>query len=65
MSRTTNKDMTESWTFKCKDGTVHVRFNVAGYAGGSSESGSKKLRLEVTSVDAQSGTSPGPPRYGR
>jgi hypothetical protein len=65
VSRTTNKDMTESWTFKCKDGTVHVRFNVAGYAGGASESGSKKLRLKVTSVDAQSGTVPGPPRYGR
>jgi hypothetical protein len=64
-SRTTNKDLTETWTFKCKDGTVHVRFNVAGYAGGASESGSKKLRLEVTSVDAQSGTGPGPPRFGR
>ncbi len=57
-----SKNMTETWTFKCKDGVVRVRFNQIFNVAGASAS---KLRLEVTSVDAQSGTGTVPIRLGR
>jgi hypothetical protein len=60
-----SKDTTETWTFKCKDGVVRVRFTEIGYAGGAGVSGSKKLRLEITSVDAESGPGAGTGRFGR
>jgi hypothetical protein len=55
-----SKDTTETWTFKCKDGVVRVRFTQIFNVAGASAS---KLRLEITSVDSQSGT--GPVRLGR
>ena len=45
---------TEEWTFKCRDGVVHVQFKQVGYSGSSSSSASEKLRLEVTSIDSSS-----------
>jgi hypothetical protein len=57
-----SKDMTETWTFKCKDGMVRVRFTPIFNVAGASAS---KLRLEITSVDAQSGLGAGTGRFGR
>jgi hypothetical protein len=56
----TSKDMMETWTFKCKDGVVRVRFTQIFNVAGASAS---KLRLEIASVDSDSG--PGTGRFGR
>ena len=55
-----SKGTTETWTFKCKDGVVHVRFTQIFNVAGASAS---KLRLEIASVDAESGKGAG--RLGR
>jgi hypothetical protein len=56
----TTKDTTETWTFKCKDGVVRVRFTQIFNVAGASAS---KLRLEIASVDSESGLGAG--RLGR
>ncbi len=57
-----SKDMTETWTFKCRDGVVRVRFTQIFNVAGASAS---KLRLEITSVDSDSGLGAGTGRFGR
>jgi hypothetical protein len=50
----------ETWVYKCPDGVVTARFNLLGY-GPASRGGAvaDRLRLEITSVDATSGSTMG------
>ena len=62
-SRTSSASV-EQWTYKCKDGVVHVHFTQVGvgYAGSSSASKTETLRLEIKSVDSTSSPSAGSSR---
>jgi hypothetical protein len=62
-SSRTSATTLEHWVYKCKDGVVHVHFAEVGYAGSSSASASKKLRLEIKSVDSSSSASTGNSRF--
>ncbi len=53
----------EHWTFKCKDGVVHVHFTQAGYINSSSPTKSDTLKLEIKSVDSSSSPSTGSSRF--
>jgi hypothetical protein len=44
----------ETWTYNCTDGVVHVHFTQLGFVGGSSASKTEQVRLEATSVDSTS-----------
>ena len=63
-SSRTSATTLEHWTFKCKDGVVHVHFTQVGvgYTRTSSTSKSETVRLEVKSVDSSSSPSVGASR---
>ncbi len=52
----TSSATSEQWSFKCKDGVVHVRFTEVGvaYARDSSAAKSETVKLEIKSVDSTS-----------
>lgn len=53
-SARSSKATVEEWTYKCKDGVVHVHFTQVGYSRSFSTSKSETLKLEIKSVDSSS-----------